>query len=109
MVRKTVVTHIDDLDGTAADETVTFSLDGVDYEIDLSTANAGALREALSVYVGAAHRSGGPSRARTGGGPARTDREQLNAMRRWARENGFEVSDRGRISKAVREAYNAAV
>ncbi len=108
MVRKTVVTHIDDLDGTTADETVTFSLDRVDYEIDLSTANAEALREALSVYVGAAHRTGGQKPPRSSGGPARTDKEQLNAMRRWARENGFEVSDRGRIPGNVMEAYEAA-
>lgn len=107
MARKTVVTHIDDLDGTSADQTVTFTLDQVEYEIDLSSANATALREALSVYIGAARRVGGASRPRTRGS-AQTDKEQLSAMRRWARENGFEVSDRGRIGKAVREAYDAA-
>ncbi|MFT4218829.1 MAG: Lsr2 family protein [Micropruina sp.] len=108
MARKTVVTHIDDIDGTTADETVTFSLDKVDYEIDLSSANAAALREALSAYVGAARRLGGQAARGRGTRPARTDPEQLAAMRRWARENGFEVSDRGRVSKVVRDAYNAA-
>ncbi|MFT4295164.1 MAG: Lsr2 family protein [Micropruina sp.] len=108
MARKTVVTHIDDLDGTTADETVVFSLDQVDYEIDLSTANAATLRDALGIYVGAARRVGGQKRAGRATRPARTDREQLDAMRRWARENGFEVSDRGRISKVIREAYNTA-
>lgn len=107
MARKTVVTQIDDLDGTAADEAVTFAVDGASYEIDLSSANAAALREALSTYISAGRRVGGQSRPR-GSGPARTDKEQLDAIRRWARENGFDVSDRGRISKAVREAYNAA-
>lgn len=106
MARKTVVTYIDDLDGSAADGTVNFGLDNVEYEIDLSDANASALRDALSLYISAGRRVGGASRGR-GRATARTDREQLDAMRRWARENGFEVSDRGRISKAVREAYNA--
>lgn len=106
MARKTVVTYTDDLDGTAADETVAFTLDHAEYEIDLSSANASALREALSVYVGAGRRVGGASRPRARG-TAQTDKEQLNAMRRWARENGYDVSDRGRISKAVREAYDA--
>ncbi len=107
MARKTVVTQIDDIDGTVADEAVTFAVDGISYEIDLSSANAAALREALSTYIGAGRRVGGQGRPR-GSGPARTDKEQLDAIRRWARENGFDVSDRGRISKAVREAYNAA-
>lgn len=108
MARKTVVTYTDDLDGTSADETVTFALDQVAYEIDLSSANASALREALSLYVAAGRRIGAPSRSTSGRRPARTDKEQLNAIRRWAREHGFEVSDRGRISKTVREAYDAA-
>lgn len=107
MARKTVVTHIDDVDGSPADETVRFSLDSVDYEIDLSAVNATALRDNLSLYIGAARRVGGTGRGRTLR-PGRTDREQLDAIRRWARENGFEVSGRGRISKAVREAYDAA-
>lgn len=106
MARKTVVTYTDDLDGSTADETVTFTLDQVEYEIDLSSANASAFREVLSLYVGAARRIGGPSRRSTGK-PARTDKEQLDAMRRWARENGHEVADRGRISKTVQDAYNA--
>lgn len=108
MARKTVVTFIDDLDGTAADETVTFALDNVGYEIDLSSANAAAPRDALSQYISAGRRTGAPSRATTARRPARTDKEQLDAIRRWAREHGHQVSDRGRISKAVREAYDAA-
>ncbi|WP_298132937.1 Lsr2 family protein [Micropruina sp.] len=107
MARTTVVTQIDDLDGTVADEAVNFAVDGVSYEIDLSSANAAALRGALSTYISGGRRVGGQIRPH-GSGPARTDKEQLDAMRRWARENGFEVSDRGRISKAVREAYNTA-
>lgn len=106
MARKTVVTYTDDLDGGVAHETVTFTLDHVDYEIDLSSANAAALREALGLYVGAARRVGGQGRV-SARSSARIDKEQLDAIRRWARENGYEVAERGRISKAVREAYDA--
>lgn len=107
MARQTVVTHIDDTDGTAADETVTFAIDGVDYEIDLSAANAMSLREGLREYTRAGRRVGAPAGRPSGRAVARTDKEQLDAMRRWARENGYEVSDRGRISNAIRDAYNA--
>jgi hypothetical protein len=110
MAQKTVVLLEDDLDGGTADETVTFALDGVQYEMDLSTANATGLREVLAPYVGAGRRIGGRTVTRRrvgGGGPARTDREQLAAIRAWARGRGFEVSDRGRIAAHILEAYNA--
>lgn len=105
MALKTVVTHTDDLDGTAADQTVTFALDNVEYEIDLASTNATALRESLSKYINAGRRVGGSSHIRTQG-TVRTDREQLDAIRRWARENGYDVAERGRISRAAREAYD---
>lgn len=107
MAQKTLVIVEDDLGGGAADESVTFALDGVTYEIDLSEANARSLREGLRGYIAAGRRLGGPRRV-GGTAPARTDREQLDAMRRWARENGYEVSSRGRISKVVRDAYNTS-
>ncbi|MFT3969755.1 MAG: Lsr2 family protein [Micropruina sp.] len=107
MARKTLVIVEDDLGGGAADESVTFALDGATYEIDLSAANAASLRDGLSVFIAAARRVSGGRRI-GGGGPARTDKEQLDAIRRWARENGYEVSSRGRISKVVRDAYNAS-
>lgn len=107
MAQKTIVIVEDDLGGGAADESVTFALDGVTYEIDLSEANARTLRDALSRYVTAGRRVGGAHRI-GGSVSARTDKEQLDAMRRWARENGYEVSSRGRISKVVRDAYNAS-
>jgi hypothetical protein len=109
MAQKTVVLLEDDLDGGTADETVTFALDGVQYEMDLSTANAAGLREVLAPYVGAGRRIGGRAVTRRrvgGGGPARTDREQLAAIRAWARGRGLEVSDRGRIAAHIFEAYN---
>ncbi len=107
MAQKTIVIVEDDLGGGAADESVTFALDGVTYEIDLSEANARTLRDALSRYVTAGRRVGGARRI-GGSASARTDKEQLDAMRRWARENGYEVSSRGRISKVVRDAYSAS-
>ena len=102
---------VDDLDGEAADETIEFGIDGKNFEIDLSTANAGKLRDALASYVAAARRSGG-RRTRSGGagtGPARRpsiDREQNQAIREWARKRGMKVSDRGRIPAEVLEAYH---
>lgn len=102
---------IDDLDGEAADETIEFGIDGKNYEIDLSTANAGKLREVLASFVAAARRSGG-RRGRSGGAAAAVarrpsiDREQNQAIREWARKRGMKVSDRGRIPAEVLEAYH---
>jgi hypothetical protein len=100
---------IDDLDGKKADETVEFGIDGKNYEIDLSTANAGKLRDALASYVGAARRAAGRRRASGSSAPARKpsiDREQNQAIRDWARKRGMKVSDRGRIPAEVLEAYH---
>lgn len=113
MAQKVMVSLVDDLDGGSADETVGFGLDGKTYEIDLSSANAGKLREALAEFVAAARRagSGGRGRRRTPGGAASStsaDREQNQAIRDWAREQGMQVSDRGRIPADVAEAYHNA-
>jgi hypothetical protein len=108
MAQKTVVLLEDDLDGGQADETVTFALDGVSYEMDLSAANAARLRESLAPYVGAGRRIGGRAVVRrSGGGPARADREQLTAIRAWARGRGMDVNDRGRIPRHIVEQYHA--
>ena len=115
MAQKVTVSLIDDLDGDKADETVEFGLDGKSYEIDLSTGNAGKLRDALASYVSAARRPGGRRRSGGGGGgPAASatarrpsvDREQNQAIRDWARKRGMKVSDRGRIPADVLEAYH---
>jgi hypothetical protein len=103
---------IDDLDGDAADETIEFGVDGRNYEIDLSTANATKLRDALATYVAAARRTGGRRRggaaARTVARPSTADREQNQAIRDWARKRGMNVSDRGRIPAEVLTAYHQA-
>ncbi len=108
MARKHIVTLIDDIDGSEAAETVEFSLDGTRYEIDLSAANAGKLRDSLAKYVGHARRTRGGSRGRSPRSSARTDREQTQVIREWARKNGHKVGEKGRIPGAVLEAYNAA-
>ena len=114
MAQKVDVKFIDDLDGTEAAGTVAFGLDGRTYEIDLSDDNAARLRDSLATFVAAARRSGGtPRRGRTprataDGAPSRANREETAAIRTWARENGHEVSERGRIPKAVVQAYQSA-
>lgn len=107
MAQRVEVVLIDDLDGGNAAETVTFALDGVTYEIDLSDKNAKKLRDDIAGWTGHARRSGsarGLSRKR-GAAPKRTD---LSAVREWARANGHAVSDRGRISAEVQSAYDKA-
>ena len=115
MARKVQVILSDDLDeNVPADETVSFALDGTNYEIDLSDKNATQLREAFSRYVQAARKVGRGSGGRASGGGrsratgGRMDREQAGAIRDWARKNGHNVSDRGRIPASVVEAYEAA-
>jgi Lsr2 len=115
MAQKIQVLLVDDMDGGVASETVTFGLDGASYEIDLSKDNAARLRNVLAEYVGHARKTG-RSAARNGAspvrasarGPARADREQTQAIREWAKKNGFEVKPRGRVPANVIEAYNSA-
>lgn len=104
MAQRVQVILEDDIDGTSADETIRFALDGVDYEIDLSNDNADKLREAMALWVGHARkvskRRGGSGSSAKSGSP--TD------IRNWARANGMEVNSRGRVPAHVREAYEAA-
>jgi hypothetical protein len=109
VAQKHIVRLIDDLTGDDAAETVSFALDGARYEIDLSADNAAQLRESLAVYIANARRS-----ARTGVRPVgaprrgtRADREQTAAIRRWARANGHQIGEKGRIPAHIIEAYNA--
>jgi hypothetical protein len=116
MARKVQVILSDDLDeNLSADETVSFSLDGTSYEIDLAEKNAKEMRDAFSRYVSAARKVGRGTRTSGGGGGGRgrstggrMDREQAGAIRDWARKNGHAVSDRGRIPASVVDAYEAA-
>jgi hypothetical protein len=114
MARKVQVILSDDLDeNLPADETVSFALDGTNYEIDLAERNAKELRDAFAKYVGAARKVGRDTGRASGGGRSRAtggrmDREQAGAIREWARKNGHAVSDRGRIPASVVEAYESA-
>jgi hypothetical protein len=107
MAQKVNIILVDDLDGTDATETVAFGLDGTSYEIDLNEANATALREALAGYVGHARKVSGARGARKKSGAA-AGGPSARELRDWARSNGHEVSDRGRVPAEVREAFDAA-
>ncbi|UUV32304.1 Lsr2 family protein [Amycolatopsis roodepoortensis] len=115
MAQQVLVSLVDDIDGTEADETVEFALDGVTYQIDLSADNAEELRDALAQYVEHSRRAGGRKRRAVVGtaalspvskAPTLADREQNQAIRAWARKNGYEVNDRGRIPSEIVEAYH---
>ena len=115
MAQQTTVRFIDDLDGSDASGTFDFSLEGRNYQIDLSDGNAAKLHDALAPYISVARKAGGRGgRRRTqqqtavAEKPARANREETAAIREWAREHGHKVSDRGRIPKSVIEAYQAA-
>ena len=113
MAQQTRVELIDDLDGATADETITFGLDGATYEIDLNEKNASALRDALAPYVGHARkvsssRRGRSSSARSSSSTTSANGASASEVREWARANGYDVPDRGRIPSDVRSAYDAA-
>jgi hypothetical protein len=110
VARKTEVTLVDDIDGGAADETLTFTLDGATYQIDVSAKRADELRATLWPFINKARRVGrGGLRPRpTGTGTStRTLRAQNKAIRDWARGKKIDLSDRGRIPHTIVEQYQA--
>ena len=104
MATQTMTKLVDDLDGTTADRTVTLSLDGVAIEIDLSKKNIAVLDSALKPYFEAGRRV---RATRSGGRRTAAKRAATPDVREWARANGHDISDRGRIPVAVIEAYEA--
>jgi len=100
MAQKTIVILTDDIDGGDANRTVTFSLDGTNYEIDLSDANIANLTTALEPFINAARKVG---RGRSQSGTSKTS--DLAAVRSWARDQGMQVSARGRVSQEILTAY----
>lgn len=109
MAQRVSIELVDDVDGSPADETVSFALDGTAYELDLSAANAAALRAALAGYVGHARKVSSSSRrssARRSSGTSGSS--DARVIREWARANGHKVPDRGRVSSEVKAAYDAA-
>ncbi|MFX0591328.1 histone-like nucleoid-structuring protein Lsr2 [Melissospora conviva] len=112
MAKQIIHKLVDDLDGGDADETVKFALDGVQYEIDLSEKNAGKLRELFDPYIQAGSKVGRGGvvvggRAARGRGSAAADREQNKAIRAWAKKEGRDISDRGRIPQEIVDEYHA--
>src|SRR6478736_1895567 len=122
MVTVTRTYLVDDLDGSQEDvENVLLALDGTNYEIDLSASNATKLRDKLERFVAAASpvktaaksasaRRGPRGKAATSAkaAPVPSNRDQVQAIREWAKSAGYEVSSRGRISKAIQDAFDAA-
>lgn len=110
MAQKYEVILIDDIDEGEADETLTFGLDGITYEIDLNSEHAAELRESIGTWISYAREI--PSRGQRGGKGARRKPRQTEVdagdVRQWARKNGHKVSDRGRISSSIVQAYKEA-
>jgi hypothetical protein len=112
MAQKVEVRLVDDLDGSAADETVKFAIDGAEYEIDLSSKHATTLRKNVDKFIGAARRvgrmssTGRRSTSRNTETRRGANRERNQAIREWAKTKGFEISDRGRISQELVDQYN---
>ena len=121
MARRIEIILIDDLDGkeiASGGQTVTFSYQGKEYTLDLSTKNAEKLDRALAPFVSVARRTGGrppkrrsaarPRRTAAASGTAASKPADNRSIREWARSQGYAVSDRGRVSRSVLEAYAAA-
>lgn len=116
MVKRVIEERVDDLDGGPAERTTTFSLDNMYWEIELSEANRANLEDALSDYMAAGRRLKGQRAAGSdvasvtpvARGLERSERERRQAIRQWARANGIDIGDRGRIALAIELAYNEA-
>jgi len=109
VAQKIQTLFIDDLDGSAAEGTVRFGLDGTEYEIDLNEQHARQLRDALAQYVSAGRRANGAARrpARTGRRPAASGLNTTE-VREWAKAQGMEVKDRGRVPAELVVKFKAA-
>lgn len=120
MAQRVLIILEDDVDGSTAEETIQFGLDGKSYEIDLNNSNAATLRSALERWVGHARRSSGARKPSTvnkpstitserrPSAPVKIDRMQSMAIRQWARANGHQVGDKGRVAAPIMEAFERA-
>lgn len=106
MAQRVQIQLLDDITGEEAAETITFGLDGVAYEIDLTAQNARQLRDELAVYVEKGRkvrgRPGVQRKSKTTSG-----RDETRRIREWAEKNGYSPSSRGRISQSIVESYQA--
>lgn len=101
MAQKTILELVDDLDGGPADETVAFTLDGAEFEIDLSAANAARLRDKLAEFVAHARRTGGRKTRGKVAAASGNGKPDTQAVREWARSQGEAVAERGRVPQAL--------
>ena len=109
MAQKVQTLFIDDIDGSAAEGTVLFGLDGTEYEIDLNAEHAQQLRDAVAAYVRAARRvSGGPRPPARGGRRESASTLNTTEVREWAKAQGIEVKDRGRVPAELVVKFQAA-
>ena len=112
MAQKIQTLFIDDIDGGAAEGTVRFALDGTEYEIDLNAKHSEELRSAIGKYVTHARKVGGGARraGRAAGRAGRGTGSALNTteIRNWAREQGYDIKDRGRVPADLVAKYQAA-
>lgn len=114
MAQKVRIELIDDLDGSEAVETISFGLDGQAYEIDLSTTNGESLRKGLEEYIKAGRKVSKSGRIKAPAAHAQAQSKVTpigpsnREIRDWARSNGHEVPDRGRIPGEIRAAFKAA-
>jgi hypothetical protein len=108
VAQKVQTLFVDDIDGSDADGTIRFGLDGTDYEIDLNTKNAQALRDALARYISAARRAGGSARQVRSGRKSPANGVNTTEVREWAKAQGLEVKDRGRVPAELMVKFKAA-
>lgn len=107
MAQRVQTLFIDDLDGGDAEGTIRFALDGTDYEIDLSAVHSAELHQALDGYIRHARRTSGPAR-RAARGRAGEQAIDTHKVREWAKDNGFDIKERGRVPADVLASYKAA-
>jgi Lsr2 len=108
MAQKIQTLFIDDIDGSAAEGTVRFALDGTDYEIDLSSKHSDELREILADYIAHARKAGGTTRRAIARGSRKASAIDTVAVRTWARENGYDIKERGRVPADVVAKFQEA-
>ena len=108
MAQRVHIVLEDDIDGSEANETVSFGLDGTSYEIDLNSKNASALRDALATFIGHGRKVSASAKRGRKSSSSSYSSHTAREMRDWARSNGYKVTDRGRVSREVREAFEAA-
>jgi hypothetical protein len=112
MAQKVIREFVDDIDGSPAERTFSFAVDGISYEIDLSTQNIAEFKSAIGGFVESARKvkgSSSGSRTRSAGGSSgRQSREHTQAVREWARQHGHNISERGRIPASIQQAFDQA-